>query len=198
MERYPQNLWKLLESNNFGLKERLEIAIKLTKELKIVHDGHVVHRDLKPTNIMIDAKMELALVDFGIGYISTVLLKGSCGTPGFNAPEQFSGEEQETSVDIFSLGKNLILILFEWKIGWHLLWSAEEWTKSQNLEHKLAALYNLFEIIRHMTQVVLEMLFQLCLEIIEKRILFSDKPGKASRGCRCSENSRVNVSFSLK
>ena len=153
MERYPQNLWKLLESNNFGLKERLEIAIKLTKELKIVHDGHVVHRDLKPTNIMIDAKMELALVDFGIGCTSTVLLKGSCGTPGFNAPEQFADEDQNKSVDIFSLGKNLILILFEWKMGWNLLWLSEEWFKSQKLEHKLAALSNLIQSIRSMTQV---------------------------------------------
>ena len=42
MERYPQSLWKLLESTHFGLKERLEIAIKLTKELKIAHDGWVV------------------------------------------------------------------------------------------------------------------------------------------------------------
>ena len=78
IERYPQSLWKYLESNNFGLKERLEIAIKLTKELKIVRDGNVVHRDLKPTNIMVDAKNELALVDFGIGNYDTGLT-GSSG-----------------------------------------------------------------------------------------------------------------------
>ena len=180
MERYPQNLWKLLESNNFGLKERLELAMKLTEELKIVHDGLVVHRDLKPTNVMVDAKKELTLVDFGIGN-NYVGLKGSCGTPGFNAPEQFSGEEQREPVDIFSLGKNLILILFEWKIGWNLLLSSKEWILSQKLEQKLAALYNLFEIIRHMMQVVLKMLFQICLEIKEKRKLLSDKPKKASR-----------------
>ena len=197
MERYPQNLWKLLESNNFGLKERLEIAIKLTEELKIAHDGRVVHRDLKPTNIMVDAKNELTLVDFGIGNFDRGL-EGSCGTPGFNAPEQFSGEDQNKMVDIFSLGKNLILILFEWKIGWNILWSSKEWIQSQKLEHKLAALYNLFEIIRHMTQVVLEMLFQLCLEIIQKRKLFSDEPEKTSRGYRCFGNSKVNCSLSVK
>ena len=167
MERYSQTLWTFLESNNFGLKERLEIAIKLTKELKIAHDGHVVHRDLKPTNIMVEAKNGLALVDFGIGN-NLGSLKGSCGTPGFNAPEQFSGGDQNTPVDIFSLGKNLILILFEWKIGWHLLCSSEEWIKSQKLERKFAALYNLFATIRHMMQVKLEMLFQLSLEIKEK------------------------------
>ena len=151
MERYPQTLWTFLESNNFELKERLEIAIKLTKELKIAHDGEVVHRDLKPTNIMVNVKNELTLVDFGIGNRYR-LLEGSCGTPGFNAPEQFSGEKQGRPVDIFSLGKNLILILFEWKIGWHLLWSSEEWIQPQ--KHKLSPLSNLFKFIRRMMQVI--------------------------------------------
>ena len=102
---------------------------------------------------MVDAKKELVLVDFGIGNRFDVL-KGSCGTPGFNAPEQFSGEEQVNAVDIFSLGKNLILIFFEWKIGWNLLWSSEKWIESQKLEHKLAPLFNLFELLRRMMQVL--------------------------------------------
>ena len=153
MERYPQTLWSSLESNNFELKERMEMAIKLTKELKMAHGGRVVHRDLKPTNIMVDEKKELALVDFGIGNYNSGL-EGSCGTPGFNAPEQFSGGSQDTSVDIFSLGKNLILILFKWKIGWHLLWSSEEWILSQNLENKLAHFGKLFEVIRRMMLVL--------------------------------------------
>ena len=157
MERYPQTLWTFLESNNFGLNERMEIAIKLTEELKIAHHGRVVHKDVKPTNIMVDANKELALVDFGIGNIILEingLSEGSCGTPGFNAPEQFSGEDQDKPVDIFSLGKNLILILFEWKIGWNLLWSSEEWITSQKLKHKLAPLSNLFDVIRKMLQVM--------------------------------------------
>ena len=154
MERYQQSLWKYLESTNFGLKERLEMAIKLTKEVKIAHDGLIVHRDLKPTNVMVDEQKKLALVDFGIGN-KYDLLEGSCGTPGFNAPEQFSGEKQERPVDIFSLGKNLILIFFEWKIGWNLLWSSEEWVRSQKLEKKLAALCNLLKLIRRMMQVIL-------------------------------------------
>ena len=152
MKQYQQSLWNFLETNNFALKERLEMAIKLTKELKIAHDCEVVHRDLKPTNKMVDAEKELTLVDFGIGNVSR-FLEGSCGTPGFNAPEQFSGEYHDYHVDIFSLGKNLILILFEWKNGWNLLWSSEQWLRSQKLEHKLAAFSNLFQIIRSMIQV---------------------------------------------
>ena len=94
MERYPLTLWKFLEGHDLGLAERLEIAIKLVKEVKRAHDGSVAHRDLKPTNIMLDANKELVLVDFGIGRNMTAL-KGSCGTPGFNAPEQFSGDYQQ-------------------------------------------------------------------------------------------------------
>ena len=102
---------------------------------------------------MVDENKELVLVDFGIGNIKNQLY-GSCGTPGFNAPEQYSGEPQGQAVDIFSLGKNLILILFEWKIGWNLLWSAEEWLQSQNPEQKLAPLSDLCKLIRRMTQVI--------------------------------------------
>ena len=152
MERYVETLWRHLESANIGLKERLRMAIKLTKELQIAHSSGVVHRDLKPTNIMIDKKKRLALVDFGIAN-QEIYLKGSCGTPGFNAPEQFSGEKHEKLVDIFSLRKNLILILFEWKTGWQLLWSAKEWIQFQKMEQKLTPLSHLLKLICRMLQV---------------------------------------------
>ena len=155
MERYPKTLWKVLESQELGLLERLEIAIKLVKEVKrmMVHDGHMVHRDLKPTNIMLDDNKELTLVDFGIGGI-TGNLDGSYGTPGFNAPEQFSGDKQERPVDIFSLGKNLTMIFFKWEIGWTLLWSSKEWINSQKIsEDKVSLFTDFFDVIRQMLQV---------------------------------------------
>ena len=156
MERYPKTLWKFLEGKELSLSERLEIAIKLVKEVKRAHDASVAHRDLKPTNIMLDANKELVLVDFGIGR-NWGELKGSCGTPGFNAPEQFSGDHQERPVDIFSLGKNLILVLFKWKIGWTLLWSSKNWITSQkDAEDKIAPFSDFFDIIRPMLKVNFE------------------------------------------
>ena len=153
MERYPKTLWKFLENQDLGLLERLEIAIKLLKEVKNAHSGKVVHRDLKPINIMLDANKELTLVDFGIGR-NYGQLKGSCGTPGFNAPEQFSGDRQDMPVDIFSLGKILILIFFQWKIGWTSLLSSKEWITSQKVaENKLTPLSHFLNIIRKMLQV---------------------------------------------
>ena len=156
MEQYSKTLWKFLENQDLGLLERLEIAIKLVKEVKRAHAGNVVHRDLKPTNIMVDKNKELVLVDFGIGR-NIRGLEGSCGTPGFNAPEQFSGDYQRYTVDIFSLGKNLILTFFKWKIGWNLLWSSRDWISSQkNAEDKLAPFSDLFFVIRQMLQVIFE------------------------------------------
>ena len=153
MEQYRKTLWKFLENQDLGLAERLEIAIKLVKEVKRAHDGYVAHRDLKPTNVIVDKNKELTLVDFGIGRNWNRLM-GSCGTPGFNAPEQFSGDDQEEPVDIFSLGKNLILIFFKWEIGWNSLWSSKDWISSQKIpEDKLAPFYDFFDIIRQMLQV---------------------------------------------
>ena len=94
MELYPKTLCKFLEYQDLGLLERLKIAIKLVKKVKRVHDVEMVHRDLKPNNVMLDTNKKLTLVDFGIGK-DMLNLKGSCGTPGFNAPEQFSGDDQQ-------------------------------------------------------------------------------------------------------
>ena len=153
MERYPKTLWKFLENQDLELAERLEIAIKLVKEVKRAHDGFVVHRDLKPTNIMLDVNNELSLVDFGIGKNNRAL-EGSSGTPGFSAPEQFSGDHQRGRVDMFSLAKNLVLIFFKWEIGWTSLWSPKDWISSQkNAENKLAHFSDFFNIIRQMLQV---------------------------------------------
>ena len=48
---------------------------------------------------------------------------GSCGTVAFVAPEQFVCLEQTVKVDIWALGKIIVLIIFEWSCGWQLLWS---------------------------------------------------------------------------
>ena len=158
MKRYQLTLWKFLEGQNLGLPKRLEIAMKLVKEVERAHEGDVVHRDLKPTNVMLGKDRELVLVDFGIGR-NYRGLKGSCGTPGFNAPEQFSGPDQDMAVDTFSLGKNLILIFFKWEIGWNFFWSSKEWISSQKYaENKLAPFSDLFYIIRQMLQVNLRII----------------------------------------
>ena len=158
MEQHPTTLWKFLESESqchLGLAKRLDIAKKLVDEVKKAHSSRLAHRDLKPTNLMFDANGEVALIDFGIAR-DWKGLEGSCGTPGFAAPEQISGDRQDKHVDIFSLGKNLALIGFKWKVGWTLLWSSKEFISAH--EAKLSLFADFSNIIRQMLQVRLNML----------------------------------------
>ena len=124
MKRYKRSLWNLLSEQEIGslsLYKRIKIGIKLCEEVKKLVQSTLAHRDLKPSNIMVDyddeknfEKLKLVLVDFGIAG-DWRDLEDSCGTPGFNAPEQFTCQKQWNEVDIFSLGKVLVIILFEWK-----------------------------------------------------------------------------------
>ncbi|KNC74957.1 CAMK/CAMKL protein kinase, partial [Sphaeroforma arctica JP610] len=53
------------------------------------HKGHVVHRDIKPDNVMLDEDMNVKLADWGFSNISTDLLSTHCGTPYYASPELF-------------------------------------------------------------------------------------------------------------
>ena len=164
MERYRENLWKFLQradTDSLTLTKRIDLAIKLIKELRVAHEGGVVHRDLKPTNIMVNGDNdELTIVDFGIGR-DDYEIKDSSGTPGFNAQEQFSGDKQSSMEDMFTLGKNLVLLLFEWKVGWNILFSSKELIDSEY--PKSSELIRLSEVIRCMLQVVKLITAQYCL-----------------------------------
>ena len=123
MPKFEQNLWSFLSTNCcYNVIERLNLAIALCMEVKKVHRTSLLHRDIKPSNVMIDASGGLILVDFGIGNDNNYL-EGSYGTPGFLAPEQFACNRQRKEVDIWALGKFLVLIIFEWRSAWKLLWS---------------------------------------------------------------------------
>ena len=115
-----------------------------------VHGKLITHRDLKPSNIMIDASGGIKLVDFGIGNVSRYL-KGSYGTPGFLAPEQFACDRQTKEVDIWALGKVLALIIFEWRSGWKLLWSPKFLTSAEM--RSLGPLSKIFDLVKEMVKV---------------------------------------------
>ena len=130
MPVYECTLWEYLSARDatlFGLEGRLQLAVKVSEEVQLLKERRLVHRDLKPSNIMLD-RGETVLVDFGIGKNNYTY--GSSGTPGFNAPENFACSEQRWNSDWFSLGKVLVLILFEWEIGWQLIWNPRIWTEN--------------------------------------------------------------------
>jgi len=82
----------------------LEIARQLCAGLAAAHDKGVVHRDLKPGNIMLDGQGQLRITDFGLAGVAGELKDIRSGTPGYLAPEQVSGLEVTARSDIYALG----------------------------------------------------------------------------------------------
>jgi serine/threonine-protein kinase len=82
----------------------LEIARQLCAGLAAAHDKGVVHRDLKPGNIMLDGQGRLRITDFGLAGVASEVKDIRSGTRGYMAPEQQSGQEVTGRSDIYALG----------------------------------------------------------------------------------------------
>ncbi len=108
----------------------LEIAdvVRIVREaagaLAYAHSRSMIHRDVKPANLMIDHDERIVLTDFGIAKIVTgaqfTATGGMVGTPAYMAPEQGLGEAGDERSDLYSLG----IILFQLLSG-HLPYDAE-------------------------------------------------------------------------
>ncbi len=91
--------------NLLPLDRCIEIIFKVASALHYAHQRGVIHRDVKPSNIMLDKHGTPKLTDFGIARISKQNPeKGIWGTPSYMSPEQLKEETTTHQSDIFSLG----------------------------------------------------------------------------------------------
>ena len=107
----------LREKGKFPPEEAAKIILQICRALEAAHSEGVIHRDLKPQNIMLDANGRAYVMDFGIArsaYLPGMTQTGALvGTPEYMSPEQAKGEKLDERSDLFSLGA----ILYELLIG---------------------------------------------------------------------------------
>ncbi len=109
------------EENELSIHERLKLFVKVCAAIQYAHKNLVIHRDLKPGNIMITKDGTVKLLDFGIAKVFTENdplqqtaypgTKFNVMTPEYASPEQVKGENITTSTDIYSVGLVLYQLL---------------------------------------------------------------------------------------
>ncbi len=112
-----ENLRDLLEKQGpFPWRSALEIIDQLATALEHAHQYGIVHRDIKPQNLMLTEGGLLKVLDFGIARIPmlpSLTQSGFIGSPYYVSPEQAMGEEIDTRSDIYSAG----IVLYELLTG---------------------------------------------------------------------------------
>lgn len=96
--------------------EVIDLMSCLCDALEFAHQNKIVHRDIKPGNILLDKQGRPYLVDFGVARMemSTMTQSGTIvGTPSYMSPEQIQGARVDARADIFSLG----VIIYEMLTG---------------------------------------------------------------------------------
>src|ERR1043166_4083048 len=109
------------KKDSISFKQAIDIGIQIADGLSAAHEKGIVHRDIKPDNIMIRKDGIAQIMDFGLAKlrssgskISRLTKEGSTvGTAGYMSPEQVQGQDADHRSDIFSLG----VLLFELFIG---------------------------------------------------------------------------------
>ena len=90
-----------------GLEEGRNIAIKLARGIAALHRAGIIHRDIKPDNVILEAEGALKLIDLGVVRVPGLEdfpPEDIPGTPGYIAPEMLSGEAGGEATDIYALG----------------------------------------------------------------------------------------------
>ncbi|MBZ4418667.1 protein kinase [Myxococcus sp. RHSTA-1-4] len=112
-----ESLHALLRRRTLGLQQALDVMVDVAAGLAHAHERRLIHRDLKPGNILIVPGGRARLLDFGLAEL--LMARGSgrhapqAGTPAYMAPEQWRGLRPDERTDVWAAG----LVLFEMLAG---------------------------------------------------------------------------------
>lgn len=107
-------LKKFIEKKGMlDVKEAIGIAAQISLGLEAAHDNHIVHRDIKPQNIIISREGKVKVADFGIAKAATTntVTQGAIGSVHYLSPEQARGGYSDEKSDIYSLGVTMYEML---------------------------------------------------------------------------------------
>lgn len=101
-----------IKKRNLDLAQSAAIIKKIANALQEAHKKNIIHRDVKPGNILLDKNNQPKIMDFGLAKFTSneqnLTKKGSIlGTPNYMAPEQFKGDKVDKRADIYALGATL-------------------------------------------------------------------------------------------
>lgn len=118
MEYFPKGDLKARMQIGITEHEALRYVEEIASALRIVHHAGILHRDLKPPNVMLRENDEVALIDFGLarnleGGLQSTRTGVLRGSPYYMSPEQALGEELDARTDFYSLG----IIFYEMLTG---------------------------------------------------------------------------------
>src|SRR5215468_2122383 len=110
---------KFVRRKNMDLRGRLQLFLKVCSAVELAHRQHIIHRDIKPGNVLANEDCELKLLDFGIAKLLSVypdneevtVATERRFTPIYAAPEQSAGRAATIASDVYSIGALLYELL---------------------------------------------------------------------------------------
>ncbi len=115
--RTLRHVFEEREQKPFPPVEAIRLAIQICDALAYCHEHGVLHRDVKPENIMILEDGSIKIIDFGVALLEGARrvtwrgLSGTVGTPDYMSPEQIKGQRGTASSDIYAVGVMLYEML---------------------------------------------------------------------------------------
>ncbi len=96
-----------------SVKEAVSIAIQVSMGIEAAHNNHIIHRDIKPQNIIISKEGKVKVTDFGIAKAATsnTITSNVMGSVHYTSPEQARGGYSDEKSDIYSLGVTMFEML---------------------------------------------------------------------------------------